>query len=84
MKKGYKKIVLPVFVGLGMIIVILILALTDAASPLIQYLHTDSITPLGVILCVIGAIIAFFGVFKLLAKLGESFLPDEDDENGRR
>lgn len=64
-----------------MIIVVLILALTDVASPIVQYIHSDSITPLGVALCIVAAIIAFYGVFKLLAKLGESFLPDEDDDN---
>lgn len=81
MARTKQKYILPVIVGLGIIAVIALLAYTDVADPVIKYIHTNSITPLGAVLCLVATAIAFYSVYKLLTKLGESFLPENDQDD---
>lgn len=77
-EKKKSSLLLPVIVGLGLTALVAVIALTDIFDPLIAYIHENSITPVGAILCVVFAIICFYGVYKLLAMLGKSFLPKDD------
>ncbi len=81
MAQKKRKYILPIIVGLGIISVMALFAFTDIADPVIKYIHTNSITPLGAVLCLVATAIAFYGVYKLLAKLGESFLPEDDQDD---
>lgn len=81
MAQKKQKYILPIIVGLGIISVMALFAFTDIADPVIKYIHTNSITPLGAVLCLVATAIAFYGVYKLLAKLGESFLPEDDQDD---
>lgn len=76
-----QKYILPVIVGLGIIAVMALFAYTDVADPVIEYIHTNSITPLGAILCFVATVVAFYIVYKLLAKLGASLLPENDPDD---
>lgn len=81
MAQTKQRYILPTIVGLGIVSVMLLFAYTDFANPAIEYIHTNSITPLGAILCLVATVIAFYSVYKLLAKLGASFLPESDQED---
>ena len=53
------------------------MVLTDLFQPLITYIHAQNITPLQGLFCVLIAALGFYLVFKVLAKLGEYFLPKD-------
>lgn len=72
------KFILPFLVGSAFIISVVILAVTDLFTPLVEYLHDFTITPLGALVCLLASILIFYAVYKLLVKLGESFLPEDD------
>lgn len=80
MAKEKRKYLFPIIVGAGLLGVTVFLGTTDAISPLIQYLHTNSISPLAGILCIIAGLAGFYGVFRILVKLGNSFLPEPEKE----
>ena len=80
MAHSKRNFVLPILVGAGLIAIGAIFALTDIASPLIQYIHTNSITPIGTLLCGVAAVVAFYTVFKVLSLLGKSFLPEGEND----
>lgn len=80
MAQTKQKYILPIIVGAAIIAVMVLFALTDVTDPVIKYIHTNSITPLGAVLCLVATGIAFYSVYKLLAKLGESFLPENDQD----
>ena len=75
-----KSFLLPITVGAGLTALVAVIALTNLFDPLIDYIHENSITPLGAILCIIFGIAAFYGVFKILSKLGNNMLPDAEDD----
>lgn len=79
MEQRKKKLVFPILVGLGLVSVIIFLGITDTISPLIQYIHTNSINPWAGVLCVIAGVAGFYTVFRLLVKLGSHFLPDQKE-----
>ena len=82
MAETNNKYIFPIIVGLGIIGVILLIASTDIMSPVIEYIHTNSITPIGAIGCIVAAIAFFYLIYKLLIKLGKSLLPS--DEAGKK
>ncbi len=71
-----KHTLVPVTVGIVLVALVAVVALTDLFSPLIVYLHDKEITPLGGILCIAFGILGFYLVFKILVKLGDIMLPD--------
>jgi len=72
-----KQIWIPVSVGVLLIALLLAMALTDLFQPVITYIHSQNITPIQAIICVLAAVLGFYLVFKVLAKLGEYFLPKD-------
>ena len=70
---------LPVSVGIGLTLLVVIIATTPTFDPLIDYIHTNSISPMGATICIIAAVFAFFAVFKILSKLGRNMLPEDRD-----
>ena len=80
MAHSNRKFILPILIGVGLIAIGAIFALTDIASPLMQYIHTNSITPIGAVLCGVAAVVAFYTVYKLLSLLGKSFLPEDEKD----
>lgn len=54
-----------------------LMAFTDIFHPLIQFIHSQDITPLQAVVCVLGALAGFYVVFHLLVRLGVYFLSDE-------
>ena len=72
-----KQIWIPVSVGVLLIALLLTMALTDLFQPVITFIHTQKISPIQAIICVLAAMLGFYLVFKVLAKLGEYFLPKE-------
>ncbi len=74
------RFILPLVVGCGIVAVVMVIALTDLADPLINYIHTNTITPAGAILCIIFSGVGFFAVYKLLAKLGTTFLENDEEK----
>ncbi len=75
-RKMNKHTLVPVTVGIVLVVLVAVVALTDLLSPLIVYLHNKDITPLEGILCVAFGILGFYLVFKILVKLGDIMLPD--------
>ncbi len=73
----------PFIVGGGLLALLLILSLTNFFSPLAQYIHDYTITPVGAIGCLVAAVIALYGVYKILSKLGQSLLPEDDEKKER-
>lgn len=71
-----KKLLFPLVIGAGLLGVMIFLANTSAVRPLIQYIHTNSITPLGGVICIVAGLAAFYTVFRILVKLGNDMLPD--------
>ena len=72
-----KKIWVPVTVGLFLIALLSAMAFTELFQPVITYIHSQQITPLQTVICLLAAAIGFYLVYKVLAKLGEYFLPKE-------
>ena len=72
-----KQIWIPVTVGLFLIALLAAMAFTDLFQPVITYIHNQQITPLQTVLCLLAAAVGFYLVYKVLAKLGEYFLPKE-------
>lgn len=72
-----KLIWIPVTVGLFLIALLAAMAFTDLFQPVITYIHNQQITPLQTVLCLLAAAVGFYLVYKVLAKLGEYFLPKE-------
>lgn len=56
-----------------------IFAETEVFAPVIEYIHSDNITPLQGALCIGAAIICFYFVFRLLVFLGKSMLPKKNE-----
>lgn len=77
--KNKSSLLLPISVGVGLTLLVVVIATTTTFDSLIDYIHTNSITPIGGILCIIAAGIAFFAVFKILSKLGRTMLPEDRD-----
>lgn len=61
------------------ILFLVVLATTVVFSSIAQYLDDFSITPLGAVGCLAAALLIFYGVYKVLAKQGESFLPEGEE-----
>ena len=80
MAQTKQKYILPIIVGSAIIAVMALFAFTDVADPVIKYIHTNSITPLGAVICLVATAVAFYSVYKLLVKLGGSFLPENDQD----
>lgn len=72
-----KQIWVPVTVGLFLIALLVAMAFTDLFQPVITYIHSQQITPLQAVICVLAAAGGFYLVYKVLTKLGEYFLPKE-------
>ena len=83
MERAKKKHIFPIGVGASLLLVTVLLATTDIASPLIQYLHENSISPLAGAICILAGILGIYLVFRILVKLGNNLLPDgsEDEES---
>lgn len=77
-EKKKSSLLLPTIVGLGLTALVAVIALTNTFDPLITYIHENSITPVGAILCIFLGAICFYGVYKLLAMLGKSLLPKDE------
>jgi len=75
--KNRSSLILPISVGVGLIVLVAVIATTNTFDSVIDYIHTNSITPIGIGLCILAAGFAFFTVFKILSKLGCNMLPDE-------
>ncbi len=73
-----KSLLLPVSVGVGLTLLVAVIALTDVFYPLINYIHENSITPLGGVLCIILAVVWIVCVYNILTRLGNNMLPDKD------
>lgn len=71
-------------VGAFLLGVTVFLGTTDTISPLIQYLHTNNITPLAGVVCVVAGIGAFYAVFRTLVKLGNSLLPEPEESQEKK
>ena len=72
-----KQIWVPVTVALFLIALLSLMAYSDLFQPVITYIHSQQITPLQTVICLLAAAIGFYLVYKVLAKLGEYFLPKE-------
>ena len=72
-----KNILIPALVFILFIVVLLVMAFTDLFEPVIVFIHSREISTLQVIACVVGAVLGFFLVYKVLVKLGQFFLPDK-------
>lgn len=81
MNKKIKRVLLSLAVAGGILAACIVFALTDMMDPVIQSIHTNSITPLGGLLCALIALIGFYGVYTLLVHLGDSLLPDARDKS---
>mgnify|MGYP001552978484 CR=1 FL=1 len=84
MAKEKKKLLFPILVGIGLLSVFVFLGTTDVISPLIQYLHTNSISPLAGAVCIIAGIAAFYTVFRILVKLGNTWLPEPEENRSEK
>jgi membrane protein implicated in regulation of membrane protease activity len=82
-----RTIVTPVVVAAGFILMVVLMAITDVFTPVIQFLHTGEITLLQALWCLVASVIAFGLALKLLIMLGEYFLPRAEkrrQEDGKR
>lgn len=68
---------IPIIVGLLLIALLLAMAFTDLFQPVIAFIHNQDLTPLQAVGCIMGSALGFYIVYKVLAKLGEYFLPKE-------
>jgi len=68
---------IPISGGLFLIALLLTMALTDLFQPVITFIHNQEITPLQVVICILGSALGFYLAFKVLVKRGEYFLPKE-------
>lgn len=73
-----KSVWIPLSLLIFFIAVLLLMAFTDLFIPLISFVHFQEITAFQALLCIIGSVLGFFLVFKILVKLGEFFLADKD------
>lgn len=77
--KNKSSLLLPICVGVGLTLLVVVIATTTTFDSLVDYIHTNSISPIGAIICIIAAGLAFFTVFKILSKLGRNMLPEDTD-----
>ncbi|PHR30185.1 MAG: hypothetical protein COA36_02025 [Desulfotalea sp.] len=73
----YKNNCFPISVSLFFIALGATMAFTDLFHPLIVFIHNQNITPIQAGGCIVGAILGFFLVFRLLVILGAYFLPND-------
>jgi len=74
-----KKIITPLLFLAAFIGCVVVLAVTDVFTPIVQYLHDFTITPLGAVVCFLAAVVMGYGVYKILVNLGKSLLPGDDE-----
>lgn len=65
----------PIVVGIALIALLVVIAITDVFQPLVQFIHTGEITLVQAIWCFLAAMAAFGLTLKLLILLGGYFLP---------
>ncbi|WP_163340120.1 hypothetical protein [Desulfopila sp. IMCC35008] len=81
MKK--RSILTPILVGLAIVALMVIMAVTNVFQPLIQFIHTGEITPIEAIWCFLATVLAFGLTLKFLIMLGGYFLPKAEERRGR-
>lgn len=77
MKK--RSVFTPILVGLAIVVLMVIMAVTNVFQPLIQFIHTGEITPIEALWCFLAAVLAFGLTLKFLIMLGGYFLPKAEE-----
>lgn len=77
MKK--RSVLTPILVGLAIVALMVIMAVTDIFQPLIQFIHTGEITPIEALWCFLATALAFGLTLKFLIMLGGYFLPKAEE-----
>ena len=70
MPEGNRKFIFPIIVGMVIVGVIMVIAFTDITLPLINYIHTNSITTAEAIACIVAGIVFICLIYQLLVRLG--------------
>lgn len=82
MKK--RSILTPILVGMAIVVLMVIMAVTEVFQPLIQFIHTGEISPLQALWCFLATALAFGLVLKLLILLGGYFLPKAEQRRSAK
>jgi hypothetical protein len=73
-----KSVLLPLGVGGGLLLLVVLAGTTSLFQPVVQFIHTGEITYLQALYCLFAAVLAIGLVFKLLVLLGHYFLPENE------
>lgn len=79
-----RSILTPILVGTALIVSMVVMAVTNVFTPLIQFIHTGEITAAQGLLCIIASAVGFGLILKLLVMLGGYFLPQTERKRSQQ
>lgn len=74
-----RSILIPISFITAAIVIGLVMAKTELFQPLIQFIHSDTISLLQAAGCLVAAVAGFYVCLKVLIILGNYFLPAKEE-----
>lgn len=70
-----KTVLTPILILTGLLGIMAVMAATNLFTPVITFIHTDSITPSQAVACIVFTIFGFAAVYYCLNRLCHYFIP---------